>query len=431
MRNGSCSGPLVLPEGQRRGKEGIFGEFGDEMGDVAPSTWSEVEKLNRNSSPSAVPAVVADIQEFLAQNCLCEQSAQRTRVEPREVLRDDLLGLGKINVETGAFIRSNWSSQRSPVTKLDPEESLRFNPASEKFNPEAYLAHFHCNTSYEELKNGKQVLEAVMRRHSKDLQIIVKENFHRLVPCETAVRDVREMVLGRQGGEAKGAAKELEKSFNETEELTQRLYGPLLERRVQTERMRRVLKLVEQYPYVFDLPRRLREVIGKEDIRSIADDYAKAKLWLSAQKNPKLVQKVSAAVSLSLRIFKQKKSPRVKKRHQPTFLTSVTDVKRTKKAATHISPLSSLFLNSLFLSLFLFHTCQINSAMDDFRSRQYLRLEDPSTGKEQLEEVVRILEALQPGVNHALKVITVRKDKALEKLMKIRGNTATTSPLPI
>jgi hypothetical protein len=56
-------------------------------------------------------------------------------------------------------------------------------PDREEFDPAAYLAHFHRESSMEQLLAGREHLQSNLSRGHGQLKALVKENFGRFLRC--------------------------------------------------------------------------------------------------------------------------------------------------------------------------------------------------------------------------------------------------------
>jgi hypothetical protein len=64
-----------------------------------------------------------------------------------------------------------------------PPPPANVMPDREEFDPAAYLAHFHHESSMELLLAGREHLESKLSRGHGQLKALVKENFGRFLRC--------------------------------------------------------------------------------------------------------------------------------------------------------------------------------------------------------------------------------------------------------
>lgn len=69
-----------------------------------------------------------------------------------------------------------------------PREKLL--PSEEGFDPEAYLAIFHGQSSTSQLSEGVRALERELGESTGQLKQLVKQNFERFISCKTTIDDI-------------------------------------------------------------------------------------------------------------------------------------------------------------------------------------------------------------------------------------------------
>lgn len=293
-----------------------------------PSTWAEVEDAlaSRKDALRASDPIIADILSFTNAPMRCIDAAVPDAKRPTKLSRassalvgevpptprvkrgnmqiDDILGLGRVDLESEAFVRRYNIEQPAPnaIPTLPvyrpgnagaegDEEFLpppgALNPSSKDFNPVQYLSRLHTGSTVDDLTSGLTTLSDVsnnLRQVDDDLRASAHAN---LALASSVVAQAR---LSAQS--SIGASKLLcSASAVKSNPLTvsgrtlDEKYGHILRRQSRIDTLKRVLKVVGRFGWILQLPSTLRAV-GGADIQRIEDaarQVLRAQQWRIAQ----------------------------------------------------------------------------------------------------------------------------------------------------
>lgn len=292
-----------------------------------PSTWAEVEDAlaSRKDALRASDPIIADIMSFTNDPARCIDAtvpdgkrptkqlsrksftpagdvAPNPRVKRGNMQIDDILGLGRVDLESESFVRRYNDDQPAPnaIPSLPvcrgsgvPEGDDEFlpppgalNPSSSDFNPMQYLSRLHVGSSIADLKSGLTTLSDVannLRKMDDDLRASAHAH---LALASSEVAEAR-----RSAQSSLGHSKLLHSFAGESNQLKvagltlDEKYGHILRRQTRIDTLKRVLKVVGRFGWILQLPSTLRTV-GDADIQTIENtvrQVLRAQEWRSAQ----------------------------------------------------------------------------------------------------------------------------------------------------
>jgi Exocyst complex component Sec5 len=216
---------------------------------------------------------------------------------------DDLLGLGRVDLESEAFVRRYTFDHPAPtaVPKLPawqpsnaecdsggaaPGVATVLNPCCQDFNPALYLSRLHADTSLAELRAGVDTLSGVstsLRRGADEMRAAAHAS---LALAAVVVEQTRRSVHS-----AAGFAKLSESitsdcsQFNRAGAALDEKYRHILDRQTRIDTLKRVLRVVRRFNWLLTLPATLRSD-GDSDVKRVeeaAQQLARAKEWTGVQ----------------------------------------------------------------------------------------------------------------------------------------------------
>jgi hypothetical protein len=92
-----------------------------------------------------------------------------------------------LGLQTGGNLTTALAIQSSLGGPIPRDKLL---PSEEGFDPEAYLAIFHGESSAPQLAAGVRALERELGESTGQLKQLVKQNFERFISCKTTIDDI-------------------------------------------------------------------------------------------------------------------------------------------------------------------------------------------------------------------------------------------------
>lgn len=179
---------------------------------------------------------------------------------------------------------------------LQSEEGRdRLLSASAQFSPSALLLAVHSSLTLEELRRGKQNLEALVLKRDCVIRELVRHNFARFVRAKNAIdgihADMQQSGLLAQSEQGQGLCREGAGRFlGEAQKRAIAAFQPLVEKAEAEASIRKRLDFLDRYSDFFALPKRLREARLSGDLLSssasastdisVVGSYRKAKVVL-------------------------------------------------------------------------------------------------------------------------------------------------------
>jgi Exocyst complex component Sec5 len=298
-----------------------------------PSTWAEVEDAaasRKHTSRSSDP-IVADILSFTNAPTRCiDTTVPETERLPalsktssthggdthpnsgRRLKRgtlqiDDVLGIGRIDLEAETFARRYTLDQPAPtavpvlpplqpsggVFECDDDLPAAFgllNPSSSDFDPVQYLARLHDNTSMSDLQGGLNTLSdvsACLSRSHDNMRASSHANLALATAIVAQARSSAHLALGNSKllesfGHGNGHLARAGRALDEK-------YGHILNRQTRIDTLKRVFVVVRRFGWLLVLPSLLR-TDGSADIQRVeeaARQLLRAREWRDAQDTPR------------------------------------------------------------------------------------------------------------------------------------------------
>ncbi|KAG2501697.1 hypothetical protein HYH03_000199 [Edaphochlamys debaryana] len=184
------------------------------------------------------------------------------------------------------------------------EEARRVLPNQEGFEPEAYLATFHADSSLSQLEKGLKSLSRELSERTGQLKKLIRNNFDRFINCKDAIDDIhsklRKMlvkgggIMGGGGGGGGGpggsgasfssqggvGTDRIHKSLEQVDAQAKRTFGPILDRAAKADRIRAVASLMQRFDHLFAAPQRIVELAHRGELEQVVREYKRANLLI-------------------------------------------------------------------------------------------------------------------------------------------------------
>lgn len=212
-------------------------------------------------------------------------------VKWHEGLVDDVLGLGRVDVETQTLIKKGRTSNVDELclTIASGNDSKyaasTINPSGAAFDPMSYLAQIHRTTSLEELRQGKVFVAQLCARLRDDAEHFREEKYPSAALVEAELERTKRS-LEHVSPFAKGKrAHDTEEVFEKAEDVLKARYEAVLARETKLTSLRRTLGVYTRYQWVFGLGARLRSCAadGVAAMESASMEYIRSLKWMEAQ----------------------------------------------------------------------------------------------------------------------------------------------------
>ncbi|RKP01843.1 hypothetical protein CXG81DRAFT_25476 [Caulochytrium protostelioides] len=146
------------------------------------------------------------------------------------------------------------------------------------FDPSFFLREIHRGTSFRDLENGLVFLKKALVQRQETMKQLVKTHFAQFVHAKatidafyTGMRE-RNLVSDPHYG-----LRPFQTELDATLGRARTLYGPMLERRQQAEKIRVVLTVLDQWKFFFNLPSALAEMVARNRYDAAVRDYQKGR----------------------------------------------------------------------------------------------------------------------------------------------------------
>ncbi|MQL93081.1 hypothetical protein Taro_025719 [Colocasia esculenta] len=253
---------------------------------VEPNIWKRVDEAElarrvremREARAAPMPQTFGNKAAALGQKGLTNLQSL-----PRGIEALDPLGLGIIDSKTLTLITEASESSPSGIRGkgdkdgLDPSTREKIQYYSEKFDPKLFLSRVHKDTSAADLESGALTIKTDLRGRTQQKKQLVKENFDCFVSCKTTIDDIESKLRQIEDDPEGAGTTHLYNAIQDISALANRAFQPLLERQVQTEKIRSVQGMLQRFRTLFNLPSAIRGNIGKGEYDLAVREYRKAK----------------------------------------------------------------------------------------------------------------------------------------------------------
>ncbi|KAJ1696288.1 hypothetical protein LUZ63_004800 [Rhynchospora breviuscula] len=253
------------------------GDFG--WDDDEPRSWKRVDEAELarrvREMREARAAPVVD-QKAAA---MARKGLTHTQTLPKGVEVLDPLGLGVIDNKSLRLITDHSTS--TPVSRekseLDAAAREKILYSSPNFDPKAFLARVHQETSAADLESGALTLKTDLKGRTQQKKQLVKENFDCFVSCKTTIDDIESKLRQIEEDPEGAGTAHLYEVTQRISEVANRAFQPLFERQAQADKIRSVQGMLQRFRTLFNLPSSIRGNIKKGEYDLAVREYRKAK----------------------------------------------------------------------------------------------------------------------------------------------------------
>lgn len=203
---------------------------------------------------------------------------------------DDLLGQGRVDLDTQSFVRRYASPGDINITTMFPAATATarpnaacINPSSDKFDATQYLAKVHQDSSVEQLISGREVLQRVKAQLDARAEAFGREKFVSAALVEAAYEETKTSLKEISPYTATNPSPE--DAFHQAENVLKSRYEDVMRRESKLAKLQRTLSVFKRYQWIFTLGSRLHAT-AKESISKMEEameEYQCAVKWLDAQ----------------------------------------------------------------------------------------------------------------------------------------------------
>ncbi|KAJ3415798.1 hypothetical protein HDV05_004070 [Chytridiales sp. JEL 0842] len=278
--------------------------------------------------------------------------------------------------------------------------------SSKTFDPKMFIRTVHSGTSYRDMETGVKNLEKAIQQRNEIMKQLVKQHFAKFVNAKSTIdsfySDIRanNLVSSTTYG-----ITPFTKTLDVLTETASNLYSPLLQRRLQAEKIRITLSVLEQWKFFFNLPSSLSESIAKGKHDAAVRDYKKGKYLMTTsfsapKNNAHAVQAPAAPTQTQM----QATPVSAGSSHAGTPVTQTPigskdalqpDSTKTPAATSSSSSSDSTPTDSLlpehYRKVFEEVWNEVEKIVSRFRDQLFDKLEDPNISLEAQERVMAFL----------------------------------------
>eukprot|EP00276_Gloeochaete_wittrockiana_P009786 CAMPEP_0184651732 /NCGR_PEP_ID=MMETSP0308-20130426/9388_1 /TAXON_ID=38269 /ORGANISM="Gloeochaete witrockiana, Strain SAG 46.84" /LENGTH=1111 /DNA_ID=CAMNT_0027086165 /DNA_START=38 /DNA_END=3373 /DNA_ORIENTATION=- len=171
--------------------------------------------------------------------------------------------------------------------------------SSSNFDAAMYIRTVHRHTSYADLRDGLRNLQDFVNDQTKQLKALVKENFPRFVSCRQSIDITYNRLRENEDVASPGSTAALDLALTEVQRAAEGLFGPIVQRKRDTDQIRSVLALMRKFHFIFSLPSSIHANFLRKEYDKVVHDYNKAKSLLANTRVP-LLRKVMDEVTQHL-----------------------------------------------------------------------------------------------------------------------------------
>jgi exocyst complex component 2 len=136
----------------------------------------------------------------------------------------------------------------------------------------------HKNTSFRDLQSGYLRLQDTVEKRKETMKSLVKDNFDRFVGAKSTVEAIYKELKSKNLNSAGYGTENFCKELQDSNELANQIFKPIVERKMKAEKIRSTLTILERYKFFFNLPSSLQEAIEKHGkFDQAVHDYKKGR----------------------------------------------------------------------------------------------------------------------------------------------------------
>eukprot|EP00038_Savillea_parva_P003505 m.126568 g.126568 ORF g.126568 m.126568 type:complete len:1164 (+) comp11193_c0_seq1:124-3615(+) len=161
------------------------------------------------------------------------------------------------------------------VVKAYGQYGFSSSLADEAFKPACCLTDTYINATERDLRDGLANLEKRSQKKGNPQKVLLKNHVSTFIACFDAVSKVNRLIGDKGGGT--GITADLEHVIDRITQTATELYQPMLDKRRECERDRTALAVLNNYKYLFSLPKDLMLKMREEDWTAVIAGYERAK----------------------------------------------------------------------------------------------------------------------------------------------------------
>ena len=238
-----------------------------------------------------------------------------------------------VDADPMSFLRKDHKLRNVQVQEDANSENDSFKNG---FDPNTYLSKYCATLTYAELKSLEQKLSRALVNKTAQQKEIVSFHFDRFVNSKSRLDKLHESLQasGIVTPQNKGQSKpdEIFALLAHVRDQSQEIFGPMLARRRQADRIRNVIGILQRFQFLFNLPTSLQTGIMAGNFDRVVQDYKKARN-LRLGSNSAVFVRINSEVNFIVkefrsRLFKRLQDPR-------------SNVEETEKLIRHLVELDA------------------------------------------------------------------------------------------
>jgi hypothetical protein len=205
--------------------------------------------------------------------------ADTIEVEEKQV--DDILVLGHSeagNQNESLIVDDMRDKFRDPlgVLRVPPRGIKKIpNVEEEGFDPAHLLSLVHGQTKYEDLVAGAKRLTRKLSSQEEDIKQLVRDNFDRFISCKDVIDNLYSLITENEASTSETGTGKMEETYAEIIRRAKNVYGPLLSRKTEAERIRQALSVLSRFAFLFALPSKIAANIKAGEYDKAVQHYKK------------------------------------------------------------------------------------------------------------------------------------------------------------
>ncbi|PRP77020.1 hypothetical protein PROFUN_15110 [Planoprotostelium fungivorum] len=252
--------------------------------DLEPQTWDEVAELEEKE-PLKLPDEETSSDDDDKQGDTAIKKSQRknslTKLPARHALMDASLltpaDFGLRGAKTKRSKEEEGDLNRDPITgqkvttgdleKLSKHFETttgKLSFTNEEFDAMMYLVSVHRSTPFNKLKTGFSSFDDAIKNRNRSLKALVRENFPKFVSCKDIIDNVHETLNYHKLAKA-GTPKQVEEGYLVLQREMREIFDDLLKRKGEADKIKKQLKIINGYQYIFSTPVRIQRHIQQNN----------------------------------------------------------------------------------------------------------------------------------------------------------------------
>ncbi|KAJ3021313.1 hypothetical protein HKX48_008789 [Thoreauomyces humboldtii] len=241
------------------------------MQSLYPQTWGDTRDLPASGGVGSTPMPKSPTSDsIVSTDSAPNQAVSGAGEAPLDT--SDPLGIKESIL--GRAARRRRSGVAGYMAEMDQLSSLLIS--SRTFDAKTFLRQVHKATSYRDFEAGADRLQTAIDHKEDVIKNLVKTHFSKFVNAKTTIDSFYDQMRNRNliSSDGYGIAP-FDNSIDAVHADASVLYKPLLDRRVQAEKIRATLAVLGQWKFFFNLPSVLSTCARKHKYDALVRDYQK------------------------------------------------------------------------------------------------------------------------------------------------------------